>query len=186
MQPFPIHTLESAPQPSKRLLAALKQSVGMLPNLAAAMAESPPLLEAFLAVRKIYENGTFTGAEIQVLALTAAFENDCSWCMAFHSLMAGKQGVPPDVVEALRAGRSPRDERFGPLSNFAREMVRHRGTPGAAAMQRFFDAGYTRAQALEVVLGMGFSLMANYAGHFANAPLDAPLRAHAWQRGASS
>jgi len=35
------------------------------------------------------------------------------------------------------------------------------------------------------VLGMAFSLMANYAGHFVNPPLDQPLEAHAWHRATS-
>ncbi|HEX6052474.1 MAG TPA: carboxymuconolactone decarboxylase family protein [Gemmatimonadaceae bacterium] len=182
MSRFPIHTIESAPERAKPLFLALKQAVGMVPNLAAGMAESPQLLEGFLAVREHYGKGSFSGAEIEVLSLTAAFENDCSWCMAFHSLMAGKNGVPLEIVDALRAGRSPDDARLGPLSDFARAMVRGRGAVGEAERDRFLAAGYTPAQALEVVFGMGFSLMANYAGHLINPPLDQPLQAHAWHR----
>ena len=185
MSRFPIHTLDSAPEASKPRLLALQQSVGMIPNLAAGMAESPSLLEGFLAIRETYQNGTFSGAEIEVLSLTSAFENGCTWCMAFHSLMARKKGVSAEVVNALRAGRSPDDARFGPLSDFARAMVRGRGSVGEAERTRFHDAGYTPAQALEVVLGMAFSLMANYSGHLVNAPLDQPLEAHAWHRATS-
>jgi len=185
MSRFPIHTLDSAPAPSKPLLHALAQAVGMVPNLAAGMAESPSLLEAFLSIRRIYERGTFSGAEVQVLSLTAAYENDCTWCMAFHSLMARKEGVAAEVVDALRAGRSPEDPRLGPLSDLARAMVQGRGTVGDAVLRRFLTAGYTHAQALEVVLGMAFSLMANYAGHLVNPALDPPLETFAWQRAVS-
>jgi AhpD family alkylhydroperoxidase len=182
MSRFPIHTIDSAPERSKPLFQALRQAVGMVPNLAAGMAESPQFLEGFLAVREHYGKGTFSGAEIEVLSLTAAFENDCSWCVAFHSLMAGKNDVPVEVIDALRAGRSPEDARLGPLSDFARAMVRGRGAVGEAERQRFHAAGYTRAQALEVVFGMGFSLMANYAGHLVDPPLDQPLQAYEWHR----
>jgi AhpD family alkylhydroperoxidase len=182
MSRFPIHTIDSAPERSKPLFVALKQAVGMVPNLAAGMAESPQFLEGFLTVREIYGKGTFSGGEIEVLSLTAAFENDCGWCVAFHSLMAGKNAVPVDVIDALGAGRSPEDTRLGPLSDFARAMVRGRGAVGEPERERFHAAGYTRAQALEVVFGMGFSLMANYAGHLVNPPLDQPLQAHEWHR----
>lgn len=185
MSQFPIHTLETAPTAARPHLLALEQSVGMIPNLAAGMAESPGLIEGFLAVRDLYAKGTFTGAEVQVLSLTAALENDCRWCMAFHTAMARKEGVSPADVDALRDGRTPPDAKFGALSDFAREMVRSRGAVGATTLQRFLDAGYTRAQALEVILGMAFSLMANYAGHIVNPSLDAPLQPHAWQRKAS-
>jgi alkylhydroperoxidase family enzyme len=65
-------------------------------------------------------------------------------------------------------------------------MVRRRGAVEHADLERLCAAGYTRAQALEVVLGMAFSLMANYAGHLADAPLDEPLRPHLWQSSSRS
>jgi AhpD family alkylhydroperoxidase len=157
----------------------------MIPNLAAAMAESPELLQGFLAIREIYANGTFTPAEIQVLSLTAAYENDCAWCMSFHTLMARNDGVPDEAVEALRAGHAPADKKLGALSNLARAMVRNRGNVSGPVFDRFLAAGYTKPQALEVVLGMSFSLMANYAGHLTNPALDPSLQAHAWQRATS-
>jgi len=182
MTKFRIHTIESAPEGSKPQLEALRASFGFIPNLAAAMAESPELLRGFLAVRDIYRTGTFTAAEVQVLSLTAAFENDCAWCMALHTLMAVQTGVSEADVRALREGRAPTTARLGALSDFARKMVRERGAVGARDIERLCGAGYTRAQALEVVLGMAFSLMANFAGHLVDAPLDEPLIPHAWER----
>ena len=180
MSTYQIHGVDTAPEGSRPLLQGLQQNLGMIPNLAAAMSESPELLKGFLSVREIYQGGTFTPVEIEVLSLTAAFENNCAWCMTFHTRMAGKAGVSPESIEALREGRSPVEPRLAALSDFAREMVRRRGAVGASALERFHGAGYTRAQALEVVLGMGFSLMANYAGHLTDAPLDEPLKPHAW------
>jgi len=179
---FQIHTLDSAPEPSRALLAALKQAVGMVPNLAAGMAESPALLRGFLAVRDIYQKGTLSAAEIQVLSLVAAFENDCGWCVAFHTLLAQQEGVSASAIDALRDGSSPNDVRLGPLSDFARAMIQQRGAVPPDVLDRLFAAGYTRAQALEVVLGMGFSLMANYAGHLIDPALDQPLVSSAWKR----
>lgn len=182
MMAFQIHSVETAPEGSKPLLKSLKENLGIIPNLAAAMSESPQLLGGFLAVRDIYLGGTFTAGEIQVLSLTAAYENECAWCMAFHTLMALKEGVSPEDVEALRAGLSPSDPRLSTLSDFARKLVSARGAVSSADVELFCAAGYTRAQALEVVLGMAFSLMANYAGHLADAPLDDPLQPHAWHK----
>jgi AhpD family alkylhydroperoxidase len=183
---YQTHSIDTAPEASKPLLRGLQEGLGMVPNLAATMAESPQLLQGFLAVREIYQGGTFSPAEIQVLSLTAAYENGCAWCMAFHTLMARKEGVSPESIEALREGRSPVEPRFGVLSDFARTMVRRRGAMESADVERLCNAGYTRAQALEVVLGMAFSLMANYAGHLADAPLDEPLKPYAWQNGSPS
>ena len=184
MSSYAIHTLESAPDGSKPLLAGLHQNLGMIPNLAAAMAESPTLLKGFLALREIYRQGTLSEAEIEVLSLTAAYENGCEWCMAFHSMVAGKAGVAPESIEALRGGHSPSEPRLAALSDFAREAVRFRGAVSPDGLARFHDAGFSRGQALEVVLGMGFSVLANYAGHLAEVPLNEPMKAFEWRKAA--
>ena len=124
---YPIHTIESAPKDSRPLLQGLKENVGMIPNLAAAMAESPQLLKGFLTIRGIYMGGAFSRAEIEVLSLTAAVENNCSWCVAFHTMMARNEGVSTPTIAALREGRSPVEPRLAALSDFARQMVRQRG-----------------------------------------------------------
>ncbi len=184
MSSYAIHTLETAPDGSKPLLAGLREHLGMIPNLAAAMAESPTLLKGFLALREIYRQGTLSEMEIEVLSLTAAYENGCEWCMAFHSMAGTKAGVAPESIEALRGGLAPMEPRLAALSDFARETVRSRGAVSPAGLARFHDAGFSREQALEVVLGMGFSVLANYAGHLADAPLNEQMQAFAWQKAA--
>ena len=73
-----------------------------------------------------------------MLSLTAAFENDCAWCVAFHTAMALKEGVTQAAVDALRRGEAPADPRLAALSRFARAMVRNRGrsTRDAAGVPR--------------------------------------------------
>ena len=180
MSRFPIHTLDSAPDQSKARLTGLAKAVGMLPNLAAGMAESPALLDGFLSVREIYQKSTLSGAEIQAVSLTAAHEHESAWCMAFHSLMAAGEGVSEADIQLLRTGRTPVDARLGPLTDFARAMLQRRGAVSEPQLRAFLDAAYTPRHALDVVLGLAFSLMANYAAYLVQPPLDAPLQQHAW------
>ncbi len=49
-------------------------------------------------------------------------------------------------------------------------------------LQAFFAAGYSKRQALDVVMGMAFSVMANYASHLTRPPLDSFLATHVWTR----
>jgi AhpD family alkylhydroperoxidase len=179
---YAVHTLESAPEMARDALRNLRASVGRIPNLAASMAESPALLNGFLALRELYGKTGFSPGEVQVLSLTAAYENDCAWCIAFHTAMALKDGVDRDAIDALRVGASPRDQRLAALSRFARAMVRNRGAVDAQTSEAFFAAGYSPQQALDVVMGMAFSLMANYAGHLTRPPVDDFLTPHAWTR----
>jgi AhpD family alkylhydroperoxidase len=180
MTAFPIHTIETAPAESRETLLTVKRTLGAVPSLAAGMAESPPLLRAFFAVREIYAEGTLTPIEVQTLSIATAVENRCAWCVAFHTAMALKEGISAEALAALRAGRDPAEPRLGALSALSRAMIRNRGAVSEADLGRFLAAGYSRAQALEVVLGIGFSTMANYAGHLVDAPLGPMLQAHEW------
>jgi AhpD family alkylhydroperoxidase len=180
MTSFPIHTIDTAPEESRETLRRVKATLGMIPNLAAGMAESPSLVQAFFAVREAYSHGTLSPIDIQVLSLTNAFENGCEWCMAFHSAAALKEGLPKEALDALRAGRGPDDSRLGALSDLSRTMVRNRGQVSEQELETFYAAGFSKAQALEVVLGVGFSVMANFSEHLVHAPLGAAFEPHAW------
>lgn len=178
---YEIHTVETAPQGSKALLQTLGGTLGTIPNLAASMAESPELLRGFLGIRQVLYGGTFSPEEIQVLALTNAFENGCGYCMAFHSRFALEAGVSRDAVEALRAGRSPKEPKLKALSELSRALVKRRGHVGDDELQSFLSAGYSKAQALEVVLGVAVSILPNFAHHLTRCPLDGAWSAHAWE-----
>ena len=182
MTPFPIHTIDTAPEESRQTLRHVRETLGMIPNLAAGMAESPTLLRSFFAVRDLYAQGTMSSLDIHVLSLTNAFENGCEWCMAFHSAGALQAGLSKADLARLRAGNAPADSRLRALSDFSRMMVRNRGNVSDQDREAFYAAGFTRAQALEVVLGAGFSVMANFSGHLVHAPLGAAFEAHAWTR----
>ncbi len=182
MTAFPIHTIDTAPEGSKETLVRVKEALGMIPNLAAGMAESPTLLRAFFAAREIYSQGTLSPIDIQVLSLTNAFENGCEWCMAFHSTGALRDGLSKEALEDLRAGCAPRDPRLRALSDLSRTMVRNRGKVSQQDLEAFYAAGFSKAQALEVVLGAGFSVMANFSGHLVHAALGAALEPYAWSK----
>jgi AhpD family alkylhydroperoxidase len=182
MTSFPIHTIDTAPEESKETLRHVRETLGMIPNLAAGMAESPTLLRSFFAVRDLYAQGTMSPLDIQVLSLTNAFENGCEWCMAFHSAAALKAGLSKEDLALLRAGNAPADPRLRALTDFSRMMVRNRGHVSDRDLEAFYAAGFTKAQALEVVLGVGFSVMANFSGHMVHAPLGAAFEPHAWTR----
>jgi len=180
MTAFPIHTIDSAPAESRGTLQGVQATLGGIPNLAAGMAEAPSLVRAFFTVREIYASGTMSEGDVQVLSLANAVENDCDWCVAFHSMIAEKSGVSAATIAALRAHGSPTDPRDRALSELTREFIQRKGKVSPASIASFLSAGFTHAQVLEVILGVAFSTMANYAHHVVHAPLDAMLTQYAW------
>jgi AhpD family alkylhydroperoxidase len=183
MTTYPIHTVETAPDGAKQSLAGLQQAFGLIPNLAATMANSPSLLNSFVAAFGQFAGGTFTGAERQVLLLSNAVANRCEWAVAFHSTLALKEGVEPSVVEALRRRELPADARLAALSALTRAIIDKRGHLDEADAKAFVAAGFDDDQLLEVVTGVAISTMANYSGNIAGPPLEPPFRPMAWNAG---
>ncbi len=186
MTGFPTHTLESAPATAKPILEGAQKALGFVPNLYATMAEAPALLEAYTTIGGIFDKSDLSATERQVILLTVSFENDCSYCVAAHTTIAGMQKVEADVVTALRDGIALADPKLEALRTYVRRVVEAKGWADAAELQALLDAGYTRQTALEVVLGVGMKTMSNYANHIASTPLDAAFEPAAWEKPATA
>lgn len=181
MHTYRIHTIESAPEKSRPALQGLEQAFGIVPNLAATMAESPVLLGGFVGAFGNFHGGTFSGAQKQVLLLSNAVANTCAWAVAFHSAMALKEGVDPEHVRAIREGRLPADAVLAALSRFTRALIETRGHVGKNDIAVFTAAGFGPDQVLEVIAGLAVSVMANYAGNITHPDLEAPFQSQAWK-----
>lgn len=70
MTSYRVHSIESAPEKSKPALQGLERAVGLVPNLAATMAESPTLINGFVQAVGNFHGGSFSDAERQALLLT--------------------------------------------------------------------------------------------------------------------
>lgn len=178
---YPIHTLHAAPEASQPVLAQLQQTFGLIPNIAGAMAHSPELLRAFQGLFQQVHSGSFTEAEIQTLLLTNAVTNACNWAVAFHTMLALKEGLTQADVEAIRARRLPGDARLAALSHLARRLIETRGHVPAQDLEGFIKAGFSRAQSLEILAVIAASTITNYAGTITQPPLEDFLQPHAWR-----
>jgi alkylhydroperoxidase family enzyme len=181
MQRFPVYTLDSAPETSKSALRDVQVRFGMIPNLAGAMATSPVLIQSFVGIFDKVHGGSFTDREIQTVLLTDAVTNSCAWAVALHSALGLQAGLDPADVAAMRAGRSPSDEKLGALSTLARTLIEKRGRLDDQETERFLAAGFGKDLLLEVITIVAASTITNYTGSVTNPPLEAALQEHAWK-----
>jgi uncharacterized peroxidase-related enzyme len=180
MNGYPIHTVDSAPEGAKQALEDLQQAFGLVPNLAATMANAPSLVNSFVAAFGQFGGASFTGGERQVLLLSNAVTNSCAWAVAFHSTMALKEGIDPADVEAIRQRHLPTEPRLAALSALTRQLIEQRGHLDDSDIKAFTTAGFDDVQVFEVITGVAVSTMANYAGNVAQPPLEQPFQAQAW------
>jgi AhpD family alkylhydroperoxidase len=181
MHTFPVHTMESAPEPSKPSLEMLQSAFGMIPNIAGAMSTSPVLIGSLVPLFQQVHGGSFSEQQIQVLLLTNAVTNACTWAVAFHTALALKEGVDAADVQAIRERRAPRSPKSAALSTLARNLIEKRGRLEEPDVSRFLQAGFTQAHLLEVIAVSAASTITNYSGNVTRPPLEAALEPHAWK-----
>lgn len=175
---FPILEAGRAPAKSRPFLDQVKQAFGFVPNLFAVFANSPVLLEGYLALNAAYEKGSLTPIERQLVLLAASVVNHCDYCTAAHStVLKGMLHVPGDIVAAVRANRLLANRRHDALVNLARAMVSTRGEVPEQTLQTFLDAGYRPDQVAEVLVGVALKTLSNYTSHLSPPEVDAAFAA---------
>ena len=181
MTSFPVHTIESAPDRSKPALKQLQSAFGMIPNIVGAASTSPVLINSLVGLFGNVHGGSFTEAQVQIVLLTDAVTNGSVWAVAFHTALALKEGIDPGDVQAIRAGRLPKDSKYAALSGLAKTMIEKRGRLDDEDMNRFLAAGFGKDHLLEVIAAVAASTITNYTGSITKPPLEAPFQEHAWQ-----
>jgi uncharacterized peroxidase-related enzyme len=170
---LPVQSIANAPAGSRNALSQVQATYGFVPNLMGVLANAPALLEGYRSLAAIFEKSTLTATERQVVLLAASSENGCEYCVAAHTVIAGMQGVDAEVVRSIRECAPIADPSLEALRRFTTEVVGKRGWPSKETVDQFTRAGYTPAQALEVVLGIGLKTLSNYTNHLAATPIDA-------------
>lgn len=180
MTDFTLHDETTAPDASKPLLAKSQAAFGMVPGLHAVMAEAPGLLDAYQRVHELFLNSSFDKDELTVVWQTVNVENACHYCVPAHTGIAKRMGVDDAITDALRDGTPLPNARLEALRDFTLKLVRQHGNVAEADVQAFLDAGFTKRNILEVILGYSQKVMSNYTNHIAETPVDKPFQKFAW------
>ena len=182
MSDYQLYDENTAPQQSRQTLQQVKGKYGFVPNLMAIMAESPSLLKAYATISQIFEETSFSDTEKQLVLLAVSHVNACDYCMAAHSTVAQMKQVPADIIAALRDGQPLADKKLEALRQFVLTVVKNRGHANEAEINAFLDAGYSRAQIFDVLVGVGMKTLSNYTNHLTNIPIDAAFQPQAWKK----
>jgi AhpD family alkylhydroperoxidase len=180
---FTDHTLATAPERSRRLMTQTEQRLGYLPAAVARIAESPELLSGFLTVSGLFERASLDPLARETLILTIATRNECHVCVAMHTASLTRLGCDAGLIAALRDSKPLADERLEAIRVFTEAVLATAGAVGLDVLQAFLDNGYTRQNALEVVLGIGAYTTSTLANRMTAAPLDDALLPFEWTPG---
>jgi alkylhydroperoxidase family enzyme len=175
-----IHTAGSAPEGSRPVLDGIRADLGLVPNFAAAIAESPVLVTAFDGMRRAVAAMDPRDREVAGVATGVAVDNH--YGVAFHSTVLAGLGVGEDDLDRMRAGSAPADPRLAAVYEFARQFVAGRGKVDAGTLDRLTAQGLSTAQILDVVAECAFGSLVGAVDNLAGRiELDPFLKPREWK-----
>jgi alkylhydroperoxidase family enzyme len=173
-----IHTLDTAPAASKPILDGIAGDLGLIPNMAAAVAGSPALLSAFDGLRRAVGAGELDPVAREVAGVAVGVAVDNRYGVAFHSTVLDRLGVDDAEIERMRTGQAPSDDRLAAAYDLARQIALERGKVDDDVVARAIASGYGTAGILEIVAECTFAslvgVMDNLAGRVELDPFLAP------------
>jgi len=184
---FELHTVKSAPDSVKPELEAAQSTYGSIPNLYRGLATAPAALKMYLAFNEtLGELANLSPIERQVVYLAVSAENDCTYCVGAHSVLAGMAKMPDETLVELREQRPLSDPKLNALRNFALAEMEHRGWIPEKDLNEFMAAGYDQRHILEVITILAQKTMSNYFNHIAQTPLDDMFKSMEWEAAVQS
>ncbi|MGV9974275.1 carboxymuconolactone decarboxylase family protein [Nocardia beijingensis] len=178
MSRLPLVSTDSADAEQSDLLAEVQRQLGRVPNLYAAMANSPATLRGYLNLREALTKGKLSARVREQLALLVADENGCDYCTAAHTMRADRMGFTEQAIADTRAARAD-DPHADAILRVARDVLRSRGRIDDAALASARATGVSDAELSEIVGHVALNVLSNYFNHVAEPELDFPPAAPA-------
>ncbi|EXF23843.1 alkylhydroperoxidase [Nesterenkonia sp. AN1] len=168
-------TTETAPQNSQAELKNLEKQFGKVLNIHGAMATSPVVLQAYVALQQVIEDyGTFDAKTREAIALAVGNVDECTYCQSAHTQGAKAAGLSEEQTIAIRRGEVDFDPKLAALLQVAREATAEKGNVDDATWQAALDAGWSAEELTELTTHVALNLYTNYFNHMVQTELDVP------------
>ncbi|WP_282694818.1 carboxymuconolactone decarboxylase family protein [Streptomyces sp. CC208A] len=120
-------------------------------------AQAPQVLDAFLTLSGIFESTSLDPHSRETVILAVAARSQCHLCTDMHE------------AKLAALGPAPSPERLDAVRKFTLQVLASSGAVTDAELAAFEAAGFTRQNALEVVLGIGAYTLSTFANRLTRA-----------------
>jgi uncharacterized peroxidase-related enzyme len=174
MSRISIPTVETSPDRSKPLLAAVQKQLGMTPNLMKLVGHSPAGLEGYLSLSGALAKGELGAALRERIAIGVAEFNGCDYCLSAHHYIGRNLAkLSDDDVNGARDFRAD-DAKDDAALRFARRVLETRGRVADKDLEGVRAAGYGEAEVVEIVAAVALNVLTNYVNNVAQTDIDFP------------
>lgn len=163
----------NAPAETQKLLDGVEKKLGMLPNMISTMAQSRPVVQAFLGFSQALSSGVIPDQLSEQISLTVAETNGCSYCLAAHSAIGSSLGLTECEIVDARSATST-DRKTETALQFARSIVENRGGVADDDIEQMRSVGYGEQEIAEVIAHVALNTFTNFFNRAAQVDIDFP------------
>lgn len=143
-------------------------------NIFKGMANSPAVLDAYLALSGALGKGELSEKEREVVQLAIGQENGCAYCTAAHTMIGKNAGLSEQQTVGARRGKIDDDKKLDAIARFSKTLHEKKGNVSENDLKTFRDAGYNDGVIAEVVANYALATFTNYFNHVNETPVDLP------------
>lgn len=157
----------------QQVLETLQISFDELPNFLKVLANSMPVLKAYIEIDQSLTQGLLPSAAREQIALAVAEINGSSYSISAHAVAAEDAGLTKKDIQLAR-----RSAAFDPKTNamlrFAQKLVLQRGKVSDKDISALGNAGFSQAELLEIAANVVLNIFTNYINLIAKTEADFP------------
>jgi len=169
---------EQVPADSKPTLDAFTKNIGFTPNTMATFAQSPIAFNAWANLLGSLSKALDVKTRDSI-GLAVSEVNGCNYCLTVHSFTAQHMAkLPNEDIILARQGHA-NDPKRDAAVQFARKVIVSRGQVSDADLKAVRDAGYTDANAMEIVALVAMYSLTNFINNVFDPEKDFPAVAPA-------
>ena len=168
MSRIPAINLEHATDTTRPLLEGVQKKIGFLPNLFKVLAHAPAVLASYLQNTAALGKTSLSATEKEAVFLATSQVNGCDYCLAAHTLFAGKAGLSGQDILSARQGE------LNAYSALARQVTESRGHLTVDQITAARAAGIDDGKIIEVIAHVASQTLTNYLNNAALTDIDFP------------
>ena len=172
MSEFKVPSKSEVSENNQAIFDQLEAGLGFVPNLYAYYAKNETALADYLALQN--RKSSLSKKEREVVNLVVSQYNGCQYCLSAHTVIGGMNGFTPEQIIELRKGHASFDNKLNALAEFTLLTTTNKGQISDQAKHAFFEAGYTEANMIDVVINIGDKIMSNYLHNLTGFAIDFP------------
>ena len=152
---------------------SLQKGLGFVPNLYAYFGKNDTALGDYLTLQN--RKNTLTAKEREVINLVTSQVNGCRYCQSAHTVLGKMFGFTEEQVLEIRKGGASFDAKLDALAKFVKAVVENKAKIADDVKENFFNAGYSEANMIDVIIIVGDKIISNYIHALTGLEIDFPL-----------